>query len=232
MSAEPKPAPRDATSPERRWVRTLVASLLVVVALAAAATARVVWAGEKEVVKSTEALEKGDADDAIVHARAAALWYAPGAPHVRVAYARLMTIAKEAEQRKLWETALFAYRAIVTASKSTQWVTTPHAAEADEATRAIARIEAKTGVRAPEASTEPTNVIEQRILTSLAEDTRPSFFFRAVLGASFIGMLIGLASFMRFGVDESGRVRLVGAVPALVAAILGLVGYCAALFLA
>lgn len=210
----------------------LAAALLVLVAVGAAVTARVVWEGEKAVAASTEALRAGDADAAIVHARDAAGWYAPGAPHVRVGYERLMSIAREAERRKLWQVSLFAYRAVVTASASTRWLLTPHATEAQEATNAIARIEGKVGERAPDASTEPAAALERAQLEALAEDVRPDRFFTAVLVASFIGMLVGLAGFLRFGLDDTGRVRLGRATPGVIAAGVGLVGYCLALYLA
>lgn len=221
-----------ASPPGRGWLRKALVSLFIVVAIAAAATARVVWAGEKEIVKSTEALRTGDADRAITHARGAAYWYVPGAPHVRVAYGRLMTIAKEAERRRLWDTALFAYRAVQSASTSTRWIGAPHAEDAAEAARAIARIEASVGMRAPTPGTESREVLEQQLLASFAEDLGPSRFYRVVLVASFLAMLGGLGAFLLFGLEESGRVRLARATPALVAAALGLAGYCAALLLA
>jgi hypothetical protein len=221
--------PHDGVRPV---VRKVLAAVLLVLIIGGAATARVVWAGEREIALSTESLKAGDADDAIVHARAAALWYAPGAPHVRVAYERLLAIAKEAEDRRLWETALFAYRAIVTASTSTKWAVVPHEQDARHANEAIARIEAKVGVRAPQDATEPADVIEAQLLESLAAEPGPTAFHRALLAASFVAMIAGLAAFLRFGLDESGRVRFARATVALVAAGAGLVGYAAALFLA
>ncbi len=220
--------PARATSPFFR----AVLFVLLAIAIAGAATLRVVWAGEAEIAKSTRALEKGDPDGAIVHARAAALWYAPGAPHVRVAYGRLLALAREAERRKLWETSLFAYRAIVTASESTKWLITPHARDADEAVRAIARIEARTGSRPPGLDTEPTEAIEASQLTALAEDQGPKRIMSAVLAASFLALIGGLAAFLRIGLDETGRVRLAGAVASGIVALAGVIGYCAALLLA
>lgn len=206
--------------------------LFMLVLLVAAITVRVVWAGEGEIAKSSDALRAGDADDAIVHARAAALWYAPAAPHVRVAYGRLMALGREAEQRKAWRTALAAYRAVVTSFASTRWLIEPHRADAAEAEAAIARIEAKSGARAPLAATEPAAAVEQAQLTALATDVGPSAFWKLVLAASFLAMLAGLAIFLRLGLDETGRVQPARALPALAAAALGLVGYCAALLLA
>lgn len=207
-------------------------ALLLVVAVAAAITARVVWAGEREIAASTDALRAGDADGAITHAREAAYWYAPGAPHVGVAYARLFAVGEEAEKRKLWPTALFAYRAVITASASTRWLVTPHESDARAAERAVARIEAKVGERAPGTSTEPAEVFEAQLLGELAARPGPSSTSRALLAASFVAMLAGLAALLGLGLDESGRLRVSRAVPALLAAALGLVAWCVALFVA
>lgn len=206
--------------------------LLAVVALGAAATLRVVWAGERELTKSTEALQAGNADEAIDHARAAALWYAPGATHVRVAYQRLLAIAKEAEERRLWDTALYAYRAVLTASNGSRWLTTPHAADADEATKSIARIEAKTSERPAAVASEPPEVLERDQLITLSQEVGPNTFYRAVLVAAFLGILIGLGVFLRYGLDETGRMHWGRATPALLVVGAGLVGYCVALYLA
>ena len=54
--------------------------------LVAAATLRVITSGEREIAASTDGLRAGDPHAATEHARRAAGWYAPGAPHVRVAY--------------------------------------------------------------------------------------------------------------------------------------------------
>lgn len=206
--------------------------LLAVVAIAAAATLRVVWAGERELKKSTEALQSGDADGAIDHARAAALWYAPGAPHVRVAYQRLIAIAKEAEERRLWDTALYAYRAVLTASNGSRWLTTPHAADADEAAKAIARIEAKTSERPAAVASDPPEMLERDQLVELSQEVGPSALYRAVLVGAFLAILVGLGVFVRYGLDETGRMHWGRGAPALLVVGAGLVGYCVALYLA
>jgi hypothetical protein len=213
-------------------MRRVAWAILLLVAISAAVTARVVWAGEREIAASTDALKGGDADAAIVHARAAAYWYAPGAPHVRVAYERLFALAEEAEKRRLWATALFAYRAVISASASTTWLVTPHAEDAREAERAVARLEAKIGERAPNASTEPAEAIEAKLLEELAAKQGPTARARALLAGSFAAMIGGLASLLGLGLDESGRLRLGRAVPALVAAVAGFALWCVSLFLA
>ena len=101
-----------------------------------AATTRVVVSGEKEVALSTAALKAGDAHGAAEHARRAAGWYMPGAPHVRVAYERLLALGTAAEGLGDRETALFAFRGVRTASIETQWLFAPHEEDQLKADRA------------------------------------------------------------------------------------------------
>lgn len=204
----------------------LLRGLLLFVVVVAAIMARVVYSGEREIAESSAALRAGDADKAIIHARMAALWYTPGAPHVRVAYGRLMALGREAEERKMWDTSLFAFRSVVSASASTRWAIEPHAEDVARAEEAIARIEARAKVgEAPEAMSSPA-------LAAMASPGVIPLVWKLVLGLSFVGMGGGLGALLRFGIDESGRVdRRRGLIPG-VAAALGLLCYVAALFFA
>lgn len=134
----------DLEPPVRRSIRRTLGRVIEVVAVGVMvlglATARVVVAGEQEIAASTQALERGAAAEAIVHARSAAGWYAPGAPHVRLAYERLRALAIEAEQRRRHELALFAWRSIRTAALETRWLVVPHAADLERADAEIARL--------------------------------------------------------------------------------------------
>jgi len=205
-------------------VRAIARAILLVSLLVAALTARVVFEGERQIRESTRALDAGDADAAIFHARAAALWFAPGAPHVRVAYGRLMALGKEAEQRKFWDTALLSYRGVVSSSASTRWLTVPHAAEAREAEAAILRIEARKRAGAIEEVTEPLDF--SRL------GTKSSVPMRLFLVAAFGGLVAGLSLILWRGVDETGRLRGRQALAGALLALLGFVGYVASLFLA
>ena len=85
-------APEDVKPrPGARRISVGIAQGIALIGLViAAATVRVVLAGEREIKDSTAALRAGDPHAAALHARRAAGWYAPGAPHVRVAYDRLI----------------------------------------------------------------------------------------------------------------------------------------------
>jgi hypothetical protein len=204
--------------------------MLAIVLVVAAVTARVVIAGEQAIASSTVALRAGDPEGAVVQAREAASWYAPGAPHVRVAYARLMAIGREAEARQRTDVALLAYRSVVTASASTRWLVRPHLGDVDQATRAIARIES-LGARPPALSTEPAPVMERQQLEALATDTSPSRLWVGILVASFVAWVAGLA-WVLLRIDETGRLAWSAARPGLAIAVVGISGYLAALFLA
>jgi hypothetical protein len=205
------------------WLRSALRIVLIVVLVGAAVTFRVVFAGEREIARSTAALEAGDPVAATDHARRAATWYAPGAPHVRVAYGRLLALAREAEKRKSRDVALRAYRAITTASASTSWLVVPHRSDAREAAEAIARIES-TAERPISSATDPAAEVERELLATLAAEPGPSRSWAVVLGASFLALAAGVALVLRRALDETGRIHRG---PALVGGAIAGVGLCA-----
>jgi len=119
-----------------------------------------------------------------MRARRAAGWYAPGAPHVRVAYERLIAIATAAEGHGDRDLALLAWRGLRTAAIETRWIVTPHEQDLDRANRAIARIEA-AAPRPPGTRTEPPQRIEQRQIDALLRDEAPRVPWVILLVASF-----------------------------------------------
>jgi hypothetical protein len=210
--------------PPRRWWWRLTAAALVAVVVLGAVTARVVVSGEREIAASTDALRAGDAHEATVRARRAAAWYAPGAPHVDVAYARLMALGREAEKRRRWDVAVLAFEGVREASIATRWLITPHAGDLEEAERAIARIRARDE-RAPAAATEPEAVIERQLLEALAARPGPSRAASATLGAAFLTWAGGLAWLLARAVDATGRLDRRRAWPALAVSALGVAAW-------
>jgi hypothetical protein len=212
-------------------LRTGLRVLAAVVSLLALVSLRVVLAGEAAIARGTEALEAADVGRAIAESEAAASWYAPGAPHVRVAYARLSAIADEAERRRQRTVALSAHRAVIAASEQTRWLVAPHAGDAQRSREAVARIEA-TGPRSDSQASEPAQTIEAEQLRSMARELGPRRGFALLFVASFVCVLAGVALLLWRALDETGRVD--GArsrVPVALAA-LGLAGYVASLLLA
>jgi hypothetical protein len=187
------------------WILRAAKVAFVIGAVVAAITARVIVAGEREIALSTAALRSGDPHEAALRARRAAGYYAPGAPHVRVAYERLIALATKAESVSDRSTALYAWQGVRTAAIETRWLVTPHAADLERANAAIARLQAAEerplGTRA-----EPAKVIERDALAALSRDEAPRVSWVIVLVAGFVAWTIGAALIVRRGVTSTGQV--------------------------
>lgn len=212
-------------------LRGLLWGLLFVALAVAVITLRVVAAGELEIAASTHALLAGAPREATLHARAAATWYAPGAPHVRVAYERLLALGDAAEKRQNRDIALLAFRSVRTASESTRWLVTPHAADVARANEAVARIDA-TLPRPPKTSLEPAPVIERAELETLARDASPRREWIVALVVAFAASALGLGSVLFRAIDESGKITWARARLGVVMGACGLGLWAAALYFA
>jgi hypothetical protein len=200
--------------------RAVLWGLAVAGVVAAAASTRVILAGETEIAASTAALKAGDAREAIVHARRAAGWYAPGAPHVRVAYQRLVVLATTAEGLGDRDTALYAWNAVRSSSLETRWLVTPHADDLARADQAIARLHA-AAPRPPGTRVDPTEVILARELEALSRDDAPRVGWVVALVAAFACWCGGAVWVVRRAVDATGRLVLSRATPGLAVAVGG-----------
>ncbi|MFO0611296.1 MAG: hypothetical protein U0414_01820 [Polyangiaceae bacterium] len=212
-------------------IKAILRIAFVAVVVATGLTARVLIAGELEIAESTRALANGDARGATEHARAAALWFAPGAPHVRVAYARLVALAKAAEEHHDVEAALRAWRAVMAASSSTRWIVAPHAEDASRAAEAIARIES-TQPRPNASALDAAPTVEKAELEALTREAGPRTAWLLVLGASFLALAGGLAWMILRAFDASGRLSLDRSKWAAIVAVAGAAGWTAALWYA
>jgi hypothetical protein len=201
--------------------RIIVGGLWALAALGlviGAATARVVSSGEKEIALSTAGLRAGDARAAAEHARRAAGWYAPGAPHVRVAYERLLALGTAAEGLGDRDLALLAYRGVRTAALETRWLVVPHEEDLEKADRAIARLSAEVP-RPPGMRTEPPQKIEREQLDALARDEAPRTPWVVMLAASAFAWAAGAIAAVRRAVGTDGVILWRRALPgALIAA--------------
>ncbi len=200
------------------WIFPAARIAIVAGLLVGAVTARVIAGGEREIALSTAALRAGDPHEAAVHARRAAGFYAPGAPHVRVAYERLIALATKAESRGDRKLALFAWQGVRTAAMETRWLVTPHAEDLDRANAAIARLSAAED-RPPGTRTEPAAAVEREELDALVRDEAPHVPWVVALVAGFLAWTAGALVVVRRGVTTTGqlvwpRVRI----PAVLAA--------------
>lgn len=186
-----------------------------------AASLRVIAAGEREIAESTAALRAGDPHAAALHARRAAGWYAPGAPHVRVAYQRLIALATAAEGLGEAETAIFAWRAVRTAALETRWLTTPHAEDLELANAAIARL-AAAAPRPPGTRNEPAAVVAREHLELLARDEAPRVGWVVALVVAFAAWVAGAIWVVRRAVTVTGQWVWPRAAPGLVVCAVGI----------
>lgn len=233
-----------------KWLRGIALSWMLAVLALGALTARAVSDGEAQMTKSDRAFNQGDLGAALEHARRAAVAYAPGAPHVAAAYARLMAIAVGAEAQGNRALTLRAWRDVRGAALETRHVWTPHRHELERANRNLARLEAAppappdarqiTGpiapsaaasAGAPEAGTDTVlrsaaskraeRAAERRILRELRRDDAPDAFWVLALGVGLFAAAAGLGLLAWRGVSPDGRWVVFHARLGLLLAVLG-----------
>lgn len=202
-----------------------VALLTVLVA----ASVRLVGEGRSELAASDAAWKNGDALGAAVHARSAARAYVPGAAHVDGGYERLRQIAESSEQRGDVESALFAWRAILSAESAARPFSSPSTETHAAAEASIARLSAALITSARTSSTARRAVPE---VTLSGANTVPRLGWAALLlaGAALLcAAALRLAS-RAWGSD--GRVVRAEVRVAVVMALAGLVAWIAGLLFA
>jgi hypothetical protein len=176
-------------------------SFMIVLGLAVF-SARVILEGESELSASDAAFDRGELGPSLDHARRSATLYAPGAPHVERAYARLNAIAVGAEASGQPKVAFLAWQAMRSAALESRHVVLPHATELERANQNLARLEA---LARDKDDTERTKN-QAQALTRLSADDAPAPAWIAVLGIGFSLALVGLALFAFQGVDRAGKV--------------------------
>jgi hypothetical protein len=137
-----------------------------------------------------------------------------------VAYERLVKLATVAEGLGELNTALYAWRAVRTASLETRWLLTPHAEDLARADQAIARL-AATAPRPPGTRTEPPSTIAREQLEALLRDEAPHVGWVAALVVAAAAWMAGAIAVVRRGVTASGRVVWGRAAPGVVVTALG-----------
>jgi hypothetical protein len=158
-----------------------------------ALTVHTVLEGQEEMEQSTAAFNRGELGDAIQHARRAAGYYAPGAPHVNAAYARLRAIAFGSEAQGDVQSARLAWEAMRSAALETRHALISRGVELEEADRQLARLSRgqlaeRAGARElPRAGTSPG--------------------WSALLALGFLLAVGGFAVIGLSGVDRQGRIR-------------------------
>lgn len=186
------------------WLRRLAWLSFTLVLALAVFSARVILEGESELSASNAAFDRGELLPALDHARRSATLYAPGAPHVERAYARLTAIAIGAEAAREPKIAFLAWQAIRSAALESRHVLVSQQAALTRANQNLARLEALA--RDKDDSERAKN--QTQALARLSADDAPAPAWIAVLGLGFSLALAGLALFAFQGVDRAGKVTL------------------------
>lgn len=168
------------------WRRAVLVAGILAFCLGVVVT-RVFWDGRGALREGDAAMARGDTREAIGRWRRAARWYAPGAPHVAKAYARLTGLARASDH----ELALEAWRAVRSSILSTRSFYTPYAELLPEANENIATLMAAS--EGPQADPGKSET-ERRAwhLALLSRDEAPSVFWTIVA-------LLGLAAWVGGG---------------------------------
>jgi len=165
-------------------------------------SARVILEGESELAASDAAFDRGELVSALDHARRGATLYAPGAPHVERAYARMNALALGAEAAGQAKVAYLAWQAMRSAALESRHVLLPREAELERANQNLARLEAQGRDSAGSARAQNEN----QALARLSADDAPAPAWIAVLGAGFLLALAGLSLFAFRGLNRTGKV--------------------------
>jgi hypothetical protein len=213
------------------WRRPLLLAVAFVAGASALATARVMYEGEGAILETDAAIRQQDWPAATARARVAAGWYAPGAPHVAAAYARLLHIARTCEASGDPDNALPAWRAMRAAAIETEWAIQPHAREIELANAAIARLVASSP--RPVAAHEETDPqVERRMRAILARRDTPRAPLIGAIVAGLVLTVLGALGVATRGLSPEGQIRWARArVPGAIG-LAGFVLYAAALWLA
>lgn len=177
------------------WLRRAALGMLFGVLVLSALTGRMIVEGEAELRSSDAAFDRGDLPEATLHARRAATLYAPGAPHVGAAFARLRAIALGAESLGDVSMARRAWGAVRGAALEIRHVNAPYASELALANENLARLTAASpgGDR-------------QAAAKVLARDDAPRAEWVLVLALGFLLFASGLVLAARRGISPTGEI--------------------------
>jgi hypothetical protein len=179
------------------WLHRVALGMLLGVVILGVLTARIVARGEAELRRSDVAFDRGDLREAVLYARRAAALYAPGAPHVPSAYARLSAVALGAEASGDPEVARQAWGAMRGAALETRHLWTPRSADLERANANLARLAAM-----PAGGDHGRQSLRDR----LARDDAPQAPWVLVLGAGFGLFSAGLGLFALRGLTPAGKI--------------------------
>jgi hypothetical protein len=191
-------------NPRVGWRRPAALGLLLVVTALTVVTVHATSRGELEMTRSDTAFRHADLELALAHARRAAALYAPGAPHVDAAYARLVAIAVGSEATGRPETAQRGWRAVRGAILETQHLWIPRGDLLERANRRLAALEAA----AVGSASNGERVLAREPIVALQANTAPRLAWTAILVSGLLLWCAGLAGIAARGVGPDGAWRL------------------------
>jgi len=163
--------------------------------------------GRAELALSEASSAKGDAVAAIVHARAAAAAYVPGASHQGIAFRRLRAIAEESEAKGDTESALFAWRSIRAVSIGSRSLFTPGTREREAADAAIVRLSSALSAGTTSIHKGGVGTTPRMYSETLSAEPPPRLAWSALLLAGVALWLAGGVWLTARGWDADGRIR-------------------------
>lgn len=184
----------------RRWSSVV----LVALGFLALVYARVLWEARAEYREGDDWIARGEPDEAIVHYRRAAHWYAPVNPWVPAALDRLAAIGRRAQRNHEIDRALSAYRAIRGSVLGTRSFYTPTPDRLRAANRAISVLMAKQTRPAQDLGKSERQLAREHYQLLLRDDT-PSVLWSVVLLSGFFTWIGGAFGFVYRGLDADGR---------------------------
>ncbi len=186
----------------RRALSLLAWGLCGLLLFAGVATLRAVLDGEREVAASDAAFDGNDLYASIQHARRAASAYAPGAPHVRRGYERLLAIARGAEAAGKPQLAVLAWQAQRAAVLESASLMRPFPERLAEANRNLARLEASRGGAE---STRPERA--EHLFKQAERRSAEKLPWGALLSLGLFAAAAGLGWFARSALGREGRIH-------------------------
>ena len=203
--------------PRVGWRKPAALGLLLVVMALTVITVHAISRGEREMTLSDAAFRHADLELALAHARRAAVLYAPGAPHVDAAFARLVAIAVGSEATGRPETAARGWRAVRGAILETQHLWIPRA---DLFRRANSRL-AALSLAAARRTSNGERALAPEPIVALQVNPAPRLGWTAILVAGLLLWCIGLGGIAMRGVGPDGAWRLRDARWAMLMVVLG-----------
>jgi hypothetical protein len=184
--------------------RSVLRGMLVGCVLLAAFSIRVISAAATELRAGDEYRARGELEEAVVHYRRSARWYAPGSPfHVR-ALSHLNAIGFDAEHRGDTELALSAYRAIRGAIMSARSFYVPEKARLQVTDLRIAALMADLPVPPMDAN-KSRETLRREHLALLEANHDPSVPFTILLLLGFLLWVGSGFAFTMLAIDEDNR---------------------------